>query len=179
MIHLYDVSSFVLPQQQSSSSSFVQRIRQQQQYPGQCLYVSSSVSASRKGSSSGSIAKKNKKGNSKPITLNINNLIKQLPWNIQKEKIKEQRRLGLERSVLYRQLGIVEDATYEEIVEATDALLLKHSDNMKEKIKIEITKDKILQIRLNERLAGLNSAATVREARAMSNYEDEGYVLYI
>lgn len=104
----------------------------------------------------------------------IPNPFKKLPWNVKKEREREARRLKQERAKLYRQLGIAEDAEYEEIVLATDTLIAKAGNNVKEKIQIEVAKDKILQIRLNERLAGL--AAENKEARAMSNYEVEGYV---
>lgn len=101
------------------------------------------------------------------------NPLKQLPWVKQKEREREARRLKLERAQLYRQLGIAEDAQYEEIVAATDALIRAAGDNLKEKVKIEIAKDRILQIRLNERLTGLASS-TSKEARAQSTYEVEG-----
>lgn len=77
-----------------------------------------------------------------------------------------------ERNALHRQLGIAEDATYEDIVAATDSLIAKAGDDLKAKVKIEIAKDKILQIRLNERLAGLNTAT--KDARAQSRFEQEG-----
>ena len=80
--------------------------------------------------------------------------------------------LKLERSKLHRELGIAEDATYEEVVEATDRLIARAGDDLKRKIKIEVAKDKILQIRLNERLAGLAAAST--EARAQSSFEVDG-----
>lgn len=102
----------------------------------------------------------------------IPNPFKKLPWNVQKEREREARRLKLERAKLHRELGIVEDATYEEIVEATERLIQLAGSDLKRKIKIEVAKDKILQIRLNERLAGL--AAQSKEARAQSTYEIEG-----
>lgn len=77
-----------------------------------------------------------------------------------------------ERAKLHRELGIAEDASYEEIVTATDMLIGNVGSDLKAKVKIEIAKDRILQIRLNERLAGL--AAESKEARAMSSYELEG-----
>ncbi len=77
-----------------------------------------------------------------------------------------------ERAKLHRELGIAEDATYEEIVAATDMLIAQVGSDLKAKVKIEIAKDRILQIRLNERLAGL--AAESKEARAMSSFEMEG-----
>jgi hypothetical protein len=108
------------------------------------------------------------------------NPLKQLPWNVQKDREREVRRNKIERSKIYRQIGIAEDATYEEIVEATDRLIYNAGSNIKQKIQIEIMKDQILQHRLNERLKGLliqeRMSNTNKEARAMSNYEMEGYV---
>lgn len=106
--------------------------------------------------------------------VSIPNPFKKLPWNVQKEREREARRMKIERATLHRELGIAEDATYEEIVAATDHLIALAGDDLKRKIKVEVAKDKILQIRLNERLAGL--AQQNKEARAQSNFEYEGYV---
>lgn len=106
-------------------------------------------------------------------TTAVPNPFKKLPWNVEKERQRESRRLKLERARLHRELGIAEDATYEEIVAATDALIARAGSDLKRKIQVEVAKDKILQIRLNERLAGL--AAQSKEARAQSSYELEGY----
>eukprot|EP00429_Kryptoperidinium_foliaceum_P071020 CAMPEP_0176057666 /NCGR_PEP_ID=MMETSP0120_2-20121206/28724_1 /TAXON_ID=160619 /ORGANISM="Kryptoperidinium foliaceum, Strain CCMP 1326" /LENGTH=291 /DNA_ID=CAMNT_0017391181 /DNA_START=187 /DNA_END=1062 /DNA_ORIENTATION=- len=102
----------------------------------------------------------------------VPNPFKKLPWNVEKERQRQALKLRLERSRLHRELGIAPDATYEEIVAATDSLIARAGDDLKSKIKIEVAKDKILQIRLNERLAGLAAAST--EARAQSNFEVEG-----
>lgn len=102
----------------------------------------------------------------------ISNPLGKLPWNVKREQEKAARRLKQERNALHRQLGIAEDATYEDIVAATDSLIAKAGDDLKAKVKIEIAKDKILQIRLNERLAGLNTAT--KDARAQSRFEQEG-----
>ena len=102
----------------------------------------------------------------------ISNPLSKLPWNVKREQERAARRLKQERNALHRQLGIAEDATYEEIVAATDALIAKAGTDIKAKVKVEIAKDKILQIRLNERLAGLNTAT--KDARAQSRYEQEG-----
>ena len=80
--------------------------------------------------------------------------------------------MKLERSGLHRELGIAEDATYEELCEATDNLIARAGDDLKQKIKIEVAKDKILQIQLNERLAGLTAASA--DARAQSTFEVDG-----
>jgi hypothetical protein len=102
----------------------------------------------------------------------VANPFKKLPWNVQKEKERQARKLKLERSRLHREIGIAEDATYEEIVEATDNLIARAAGDIKRKIQVEVTKDKILQIRLNERLSGLAAATTA--ARAQSSFEDAG-----
>ena len=96
--------------------------------------------------------------------LPVPNPFKKLPWNVEKERQREARRLKLERAKLHRELGIAEDAAYEEIVAATDSLIARAGGDLKRKI----------QIRLNERLAGLASQS--KEARAQSTYEVEGYV---
>ena len=95
-----------------------------------------------------------------------------LPWNVQRELKRSARSLKLERSRLHRELGIPEDATYEEIVEATDAMIARAAGDVKRKVQIEVTKDRILQIRLNERLAGL--ATVEKDARAQSTFEVDG-----
>jgi len=114
---------------------------------------------------------------SKPLTVvgasagaALPNPFQKLPWNARKEREREERRLKLEKSRLHREIGINEDATYEEICEATDILISRAGDDIKQKIKIEVAKDKILQIRLNERLAGLSELS--KDVRAQSNFED-------
>lgn len=102
----------------------------------------------------------------------VPNPFKKLPWIAEKERRKEARRMKFERARLHRELGIVEDATYEDIVAATDNLIAAAGEDVKQKIKIEVAKDKILQIRLNERLAGLTEAS--KDAKAQSMAELEG-----
>ncbi|CAB9524609.1 expressed unknown protein [Seminavis robusta] len=102
----------------------------------------------------------------------VPNPFKKLPWVAEKERQREARRMKMERAKLHRELGIVEDATYEEIVTATDNLIAAAGSDIKQKIKIEVAKDKILQIRLNERLAGL--AIETSGARAQSAFERDG-----
>ena len=104
----------------------------------------------------------------------VPNPFKKLPWNVEREQRRKARKLRLDRSALHRELGIAEDATYEEITAATDALIAAADGDLKRKIQIEVAKDKILQIRLNERLAGLSDVST--EVRAQSSYEVSGYV---
>ena len=109
----------------------------------------------------------------------IPNPFHQLPWNVEKAQKSKERKLKLERSQLHRELGIAEDATYEEINEATEKMIERADGNMKRKIQIEVVKDKILQIRLNERLAGLMSDIVTKDAKAQSGFEVDGYVLLL
>ena len=106
----------------------------------------------------------------------IPNPFQQLPWNVVKAQKSKELKLKLERSRLHRELGIAEDATYEEITEATDRMIARADGDLKRKIQIEVTKDKILQIRLNERLAGLMSDIVTKDAKAQSGFEATGYV---
>lgn len=108
----------------------------------------------------------------------IPNPFQQLPWNVEKAQRSKERKLKLERSRLHRELGIAEDATYEEITEATDRMIAMADGDLKRKIQIEVVKDKILQIRLNERLAGLMSDIVTKDAKAQSGFETDGYVLH-
>jgi hypothetical protein len=106
----------------------------------------------------------------------IPNPFQQLPWNVEKTQKRTARKLKLERSKLHRELGIAEDATYEQIIEATQILTARAEGDKKREIQIEVIKDKILQIRLNERLAGLMSDIVTKDAKAQSGFESTGYV---
>lgn len=91
------------------------------------------------------------------------NLYKKLPWNVQREQERRARQLRRETAALYRELGIPEDATFEEINEATDNLKRLYRDDLKKQIKIDVWKDKIMQLRLEQRMGGLMSVSS--EAR--------------
>ena len=107
---------------------------------------------------------------------NVPNPFQQLPWNVERAQKSKERKIKLERSRLHRELGIAEDATYEEINEATEKMIALSEGDLKRKIQIEVVKDKILQIRLNERLAGLTSDIVTKDAKAQSGFEADGYV---
>lgn len=95
-----------------------------------------------------------------------------LPWNVKKEKEREARRLKSESAQLHRELGIAEDSTFEEIQEVTNKLIMKADSegDVKRKIKVEVAKDRIMQIKLNERLAG--NAILTEDAKAQSRLEE-------
>jgi len=101
------------------------------------------------------------------------NPFKALPWNVKKEQEREARRYKMESASLHRELGISEDATFEEITEVTQNLIKAANEegDVKKKIKAEIAKDRIMQIRLNERLAGLTKLTD--DAKAQSRREEE------
>jgi len=73
---------------------------------------------------------------------------------------------------LHRDLGIPEDAPYEEVVAAADKAILAAGKDVKKRLMVERNKDQILQLRLNERLAGLTSVGM--EARSQSTFEKDG-----
>lgn len=100
-------------------------------------------------------------------------LLNKLPWNARRHQERTARRMRREVSQLHRDLGIPEDAPYEQVVAAADRSKLNSRDP-KAKMDIEKAKDKILQLRLNERLAGLSSVNM--EARSQSTHEKDGYV---
>ena len=102
----------------------------------------------------------------------VPNPFKALPWNVKKEQEREARRLKIESAKLHRELGIADDATFEEIQEVTNNLMLKAEaeGDIKKKIKVEVAKDRIMQIKLNERLAGL--ATLTEDAKAQSRLEE-------
>jgi len=99
------------------------------------------------------------------------NPLKKLPWNVAKEREREARRLKQEGAQLYRDLGVAEDATFEEIQEATATLLARYEGDLKKKVKVEITKDKIMQLRLNQRLGGMMREN--KDARASVYLQEE------
>lgn len=100
------------------------------------------------------------------------NPLKKLPWNVKKEQERNERKLRMDGAKLFRELGISEDATFEEIQDATEKALMKlDKDDLKSRIKIEVTKDKIMQLRLNQRLGGLLSQT--KEAAANTYLKED------
>jgi hypothetical protein len=112
------------------------------------------------------------KKSAKTAAITVPNPFKALPWNVRKEQEREARRLKTESASLHRELGIAEDATFEEIQEVTQRLIAKAESegDIKKKIKVEVAKDRIMQIKLNERLAGLTTLT--EDAKAQSRLEE-------
>lgn len=110
-------------------------------------------------------------------SVSVSNPYKNLPWNTEREEKRKQRRLTIENAQLFRELGLPEDATYEDVAETTSQLiaeteLLPKNEGLKKKIKIEIARDKIYQIRLNERITGVRSEQ--EDAARVSKLEEGG-----
>lgn len=108
----------------------------------------------------------------------IPNPLAKLPWNVAKEKAREERRLKQEAALLYRELGVAEDSSFEEIQEATATLLARYENDIKKRVKVEITKDKIMQIRLNQRLSGItkenaDAAASIYLAEEAEEFKNQ------
>lgn len=100
-----------------------------------------------------------------------------LPWNVARREAREARRLTYDNAALFRELGLPEDATYEDVAAMTEHLIgltagLPKNEALKKKIKIEIARDKIYQIRLNERISGVRQEQ--EDAARVSKLEDEG-----
>ena len=108
----------------------------------------------------------------KKSTPSIPNPLNSLPWNVKKAQKREARNLKIESANLHRQLGIADDATFEEITEVTQKLIqqAEAEGDVKKKIKVEVAKDRIMQIKLNERLAGLTELTD--DAKAQSRLEE-------
>lgn len=107
----------------------------------------------------------------------VPNPYKNLPWNTEREEKRNQRRLTRENAALFRELGLPQDATYEDVASKTEHLIsltedLPKNEGIKKKIKIEIARDKIYQIRLNERISGVR--AEQEDAARVSKLEEEG-----
>jgi len=92
------------------------------------------------------------------------------PWNKARLAERTSRRLRREAALLYRQLGVSEQASYEEINAAYDTLVAKYATDIKRKMRLGVTKDKIMSIRLQQRVAG--SLQVDGEAREMDIISD-------
>lgn len=80
----------------------------------------------------------------------------------------------VEGAHLYRALGVPPDADFEEIQEAVKALKMKYADDRKMQIKIDITKEQISELRLQQRLSGALrvDAAVAKKDSVLEKYED-------
>lgn len=112
-----------------------------------------------------------------PISKKIPNPYQNLPWVTEREEKRKQRRLTHDNAALFRELGLPEDATYEDVASKTKHLIsltedLPKNEGIKKRIKIEIARDKIYQIRLNERISGVR--AEQDDAARVSKLEEEG-----
>ena len=100
-----------------------------------------------------------------------------LPWNVEREEKRRERRLAVENAALFRELGLPENATYEDVALKTKHLIsltedMPKNEGIKRKIQIEIARDKIYQIRLNERITGVRLEQ--EDAARVSKLEEKG-----
>jgi len=109
--------------------------------------------------------------------VSFTNPYKNLPWNVEREEQREQRRLVIENAALFRELGLPQDATYEDVDGVTKHLIamtegMPKNEGIKKRIKIEIARDKIYQIRLNERITGVRNEQI--EAAVADKWDEGG-----
>ena len=119
-----------------------------------------------------------------PSNKSLPNPYESLPWNVEREEKRKARRLSIANAALFRELGLPEDATYEDVASRTEHLIeLTHlaaddgggttkNEGIKRRIRIEIARDKIYQIRLNERISGVR--AEQDDAARVSKLEESG-----
>ena len=103
---------------------------------------------------------------------------------MEREEKRKARRLSIDNAALFRELGLPEDATYEDVASRTEHLIeltrlavddggsTTKNEGIKRRIKIEIARDKIYQIRLNERISGVRSEQD--DAARVSKLEESG-----
>jgi hypothetical protein len=116
--------------------------------------------------------KSKKSSGSIQIQSPLDPLFNQLPWNARRIQEREARKVRRQVAQLHRDLGIPQDAPYEEVVAAADRAILAAGRDVKKRLVIERAKDQILTLRLNERLKGLTSLNV--EARSQSTFEKDG-----
>jgi len=111
------------------------------------------------------------------VNVALSNPLKRLPWNVKKETEREERRLKQEGAMLYRALGVAEDASFEDIQEATATLVARYDGDgdLKKRVNVEITKDKIMQLRLNQRLGGMTRENKDARANVYLKEDAEAY----
>lgn len=93
-----------------------------------------------------------------------------LPWNVRRKKERDYRRFRRDAATVHRELGIAEGSTYEEVEAAFKTMINAAAGNRKKQIKLEMAKDRIFEIQLQERIAGFSQQTTA--ARAASNADD-------
>ena len=78
---------------------------------------------------------------------------------------------------MFRELGLPFDATYEDVKTKTDELVELYKDDIKKRIKVEVARDKIYMIRLNERITGVVESPIWEEGEQKEGSEEEAAVV--
>lgn len=108
----------------------------------------------------------------KYIRIPIEDLTNSFPWNARRLEDRRKRKFKRKLTLLHRFLGVRENADWVDLDDATKILIQDAGDDIKRKILIEKSRDDILQIRLNQRLAGYSKVST--EADLATALETEG-----
>lgn len=128
----------------------------------------------------------------------LSNPYKSLPWIVEREQHRTEREHEIANAAMFRELGLPFDAKYEDVKEKTDELIehYKATNDIKSRIKVEVARDKIFMLKLNERMEGLESGEDVMEQQqgqedgmevqkspfrfpVISNLIDYGYTIYM
>jgi len=139
------------------------------------IHSSTTASNSRLFATAGIATKANTKKESpvdKYIRAPIDKVANSLPWNAKRMEVRSTRKLRRELTLLHRYLGVPDNVSYEELKETTDALIDEAGSDIKRKVMIEMKRDDILQLRLNERVAGLAKISS--EAQSATSIDEGG-----
>jgi hypothetical protein len=87
-------------------------------------------------------------------SLSFRPLTKHLPWEKARAAGREAESLRNEAAALYRALGVPDTASFEEINAATKQLQAEYARDVKKKMQLGVVKDKIMEVRLRQRVTG-------------------------
>lgn len=104
------------------------------------------------------------------LPTSIPNPYKNLPWVTDREQKRQERSIEIDNASLFRELGLPEDAEYEQVKEKTDSLIEDAAGDIKKKIRVEVARDKIYSLRLKERVEGVSKPKG--DVLKMSKFED-------
>lgn len=111
-----------------------------------------------------------------PKLPSIPNPYKSLPWTKARERERLERKNEFDTALMFRELGIPMTATYEEVKETTDRLIELYKNDVKKRINVEVARDKIYMIRLNESIDNFGKKKKGEEIQAPDeDYEPAGF----
>jgi hypothetical protein len=86
----------------------------------------------------------------------LSNPYKSLPWVVSREEHRAKRDFEYGNAAMFRELGLPYNAHYEDIKARTDILIAQYANDVKKRIQVEVARDKIYMLRLNQRMDQLN-----------------------